>query len=76
MTTAQKQRDLAQRIREKREQRGLSQNDLALRMHRTRPTIADIEHLRRQVTALELVELSEIFHCTMDYLIYGGEKET
>jgi len=61
---------LGKRIRDLREQAGLSQEELARRLHVARPTVSQIEAGARRLCAAELMRLSETFHVTVDALLY------
>jgi len=57
------------RIKIMREERGMSQEDLAKLLGVSRPTITQIEKGKRKITAEELVKLSEIFDVSVETLL-------
>ena len=57
------------RIKIMREERGMSQEDLAILLGVSRPTITQIEKGKRKITAEELVKLSEIFDVSVEILL-------
>lgn len=61
--------DIGYRIKELREQAGMSQQRLAELMSVLRPTISQIENGERKICAEELIKLSEIFSVSVDYLL-------
>lgn len=65
---------LGQRIRALREQNGMSQQQLAEKLKVSRPTISQIENGEREISADELIVLSEIFNLSVDSLL-DLEKE-
>ncbi|MBI3193653.1 MAG: DUF4065 domain-containing protein [Ignavibacteriae bacterium] len=60
---------LGKKIKELREQSGISQEKLAAKLEIPRPAISQIERGERTVTADELFKLSEIFHIPVDGLL-------
>ena len=62
------------RIRELREQLGISQQKLSELLNVSRPAISQIESGERKISAEELKKLSEIFHIPLDSLL-SLEKE-
>jgi len=67
---------IGQRIKELRIKTGISQQKLADTLGVSRPTITQIESGERKVSSDELVKLSEIFDCTLEYLLgLKGEPE-
>jgi transcriptional regulator with XRE-family HTH domain len=54
-----------------RTSRGLTQNDLALYLNVTRPTIAGYETKGKEPDYETLIQLSEYFDVSIDYLIKG-----
>jgi transcriptional regulator with XRE-family HTH domain len=65
---------IGQRIKEIREEIGISQQDLAERLGVLRPTISQMENGERKITTDELIKLSEILNKSVPYLI-GLEYE-
>ena len=60
---------LAQRIKELRQQCGISQQRLAELLQVSRPTISQIENRERRIFADELVKLSDIFDLSVESLL-------
>ncbi len=58
-----------ERIKIMREERGMSQQDLAKLLDVSRPTITQIEKEKRKITAEELVKLSKIFDVSVEILL-------
>lgn len=65
MDTARRQ--LAERLRDARETRGLSQEAVARQLGLPRPAISHIENGHRRVEALELTELARIYDRPLSY---------
>ena len=59
------QQEIGQRLRQAREARGMTQEDVAQYLELSRPTIAQIELGNRAVTGLELSRLAHFFGCDM-----------
>lgn len=59
---------LGAKIKETREYRGYSQEDVATYLGIPRPAVSLIEAGTRRVEALELTKLSKLFQCTIDEL--------
>ncbi len=64
-----KKETVGQRIRRLREQAGLSQEQLAVKLELARPTITNIEADRRRLLAGELVGLADLFGVSSDVLL-------
>lgn len=64
---------LAQRIAKLRFERGLTQSQLAKRLHISSSTIGMYEQGRRTPSIDMLVELSRAFGVSLDYLITGTD---
>lgn len=62
------------RIRELREERQLNQKDLAKKLLLTNSTISDWERERTEPNINQLMQLSQIFGCSIDYIV-GNETE-
>lgn len=66
---------IAERLRAAREQAGLSQGQVALKLEMQRPTISEIEAGRRKVTAEEAGIFAELYDVTVAWLINGKEAD-
>ncbi len=62
------------RIREMRKAAGLSQEQLAEKICTKKSTISDYENNKIDIKSSILVELSEVLHCSCDYLLKGSES--
>ena len=60
---------LGQRVKELREQLGVSQQTLAEQLKVSRPTISQIENGERKISADELIKLSETFNLSVENLL-------
>ena len=60
---------LVQRIKELRQQSGISQQRLAELLQISRPTISQIENGERKISADELIKLSNIFNLSVENLL-------
>ena len=65
--------DFASRLKELRESRNITQEQLAGLLKVSRPTVAGYETKQRQPDYDKLIMLSEIFHVSIDYLLTGHE---
>ncbi len=65
---------LGMRVRQMRENAGLSQEDLAKRLDLDRVTMSNIENGQRKVTPEETAKLSKIFNITSDILLDLGKN--
>ncbi|MFA5072860.1 MAG: type II toxin-antitoxin system antitoxin SocA domain-containing protein [Nitrospirota bacterium] len=65
---------LGQRIKELREKAEMSQDALAQRMNLPRPAISQIEGGGRKIATDELLELSEVFHVSVNDLLNPGKE--
>lgn len=67
---------LRSRLREAREYRGFSQDDVARHLGVPRSAVSLMESGARRVEALELKRLAELYSCTMEELTSsGGESQ-
>lgn len=66
MITKQK---LAERIKKMREDRELSQEDLASKLGLPRPSISQLESGQRDISSIELAKLAKIFEISVDDLL-------
>jgi len=60
---------IGRRVREAREQTGISQQQLAKMLGVARPTVSQIENGERKISANELIKLSEIFDIPVEILL-------
>ena len=60
---------LAERIRKMREDRGLSQEDLASKLKLPRPSISQLESGQRDISSIELAMLAKMFEISVDDLL-------
>lgn len=60
---------LGNKIRKLREQTGLSQEELAVRLKTNRGAVLGIEKGQRRITAEEMIKLAKIFNTTSDILL-------
>lgn len=58
-------------IKKKREERGVTQNELAERLNISRTTVAMWETGNSMPRAETLMQLAKIFNCTVDELLRG-----
>jgi transcriptional regulator with XRE-family HTH domain len=69
MDTTTDRAALGRRLRAAREDAGLSQQDVATRLGIYQSTVAFMEKGRRDVSALELVQLAQLFGLSTDELL-------
>lgn len=62
---------LAERLRMAREQAGLSQGQVAVKLKVPRPSVSEIEAGRRKVSAQELAALAELYDVSVSWLTMG-----
>ncbi len=62
------------RIREMRKAAGLSQEQLAEMICTKKSTISDYENNKIDIKSSILVDLSEVLHCSCDYLLKGSSQ--
>ena len=68
---------LAERIKELRENKNLSQSDLASEMHISQSSISEYESGNQQPPLAMLIQLADFFNVNIDYLlgrIHSGKK--
>lgn len=69
-------REIGDRIKSLRQDRRISQEQMALDLHISRSTVSKIEADGR-ITSLEvLVQLSEYYHVSTDYILKGVSEST
>ena len=66
---------LAKRIKKMREDRELSQEDLAIRLGVPRPSISHLESGQRDISSIELAKLANIFEISVDDLLSPDLEE-
>lgn len=66
---AESSKKIGQRIKQLREEIGMSQQDLADRLDMQRPTISQMENGERKIVAEELIKLSKILNTSVQYLM-------
>lgn len=69
----QKRLEIAEKLKKARELSGLSQAQVALKLHMQRPAISEIEAGRRKVSAEELVVFSKLYKVDSSWLL--GEND-
>lgn len=62
------------RIRTLRENMGMTQSDLAERLHITNIHLSRIEHGYAGASLDLLLEITEVFHTSLDYLVKGKNE--
>ena len=62
-------------LKELRESREITQEELAKQLRVSRPTIAGYETKHRQPDYDKLITLANIFHVSVDYLLTGSNKK-
>lgn len=62
---------IAERLREARENSGLSQGQVAKKLEMHRPTITEIEAGRRKVSAQEIEKFSDLYDVSIEWLVNG-----
>ena len=67
--------DFGELLKKLRESAKLTQEQLGDRLHMSKSMIYYYEHSRRYPSADVLVQLAEVFHVSVDYLL-GREKKT
>jgi transcriptional regulator with XRE-family HTH domain len=65
---------IAKRMREAREAAGLSQGQVAKKLHMHRPTISEIEAGRRRISASEIALFAELYGVSTEWLISGSTE--
>ena len=71
--TEEQRAAVAQRLREAREYVGLSQEDAALALGLSRPTITNIESGNRRVEAVESDKLAALYRQSVTFLLSGDD---
>ncbi|MGN0377726.1 MAG: helix-turn-helix domain-containing protein [Suilimivivens sp.] len=65
-------RDLGGRIRAKREEKGMSQAELAGKAQLSTQHISNVENARSKVGLEKLVDIANILNCSLDELVCGS----
>ena len=66
--TDQGRKDIADKLRVAREEKGLSQEEVALKLGLPRPAISQIENGRLRVEVLELIQLAKLYEIPLRVL--------
>ena len=66
----EQRKTIANKIRELRKSKKLTQEDLAKKAHLERSVIAKIEGCVREISAIELAKIAQVFRVNMNALIY------
>ena len=75
-TTEQRYSEIGQRIRDARERLGVSQRELAEKIHFESPTaISLIEAGKRAISIVQLEKVADALNVTLEYLLGNEEKE-
>lgn len=61
--------NIGKTIRLLREEKGLTQEELAEKLHVTQSFISKVENKNQNITVNQVRELSKIFDCSADYII-------
>ncbi|MEV5057874.1 helix-turn-helix protein [Rhizobium sp. PP-F2F-G48] len=75
MSEKDRQKRIADRIKEARQLSGLSQGQAAKMLEMHRPTISEIENGNRKVSATELAQFAEIYEVSINYLMGEGPDQ-
>lgn len=67
--------DLGKKIREAREQRGISQADLAQLIEKDQRSVSQLENGKRPISAVELLQLSKLLDVSLLFF-YEGDLDT
>lgn len=67
--------ELGQRLRQAREQAGLSQGQVARKLGLHRPAVSEIEAGRRKVSAEEISRLAELYDVSLSWLVKSTPEE-
>lgn len=68
-------RDFGTKLKELRKSAGMTQTDLAKRLNITKSVISYYEQHERAPSPEVMIQLSEIFHVTTDYLLGIDDKK-
>lgn len=63
------------RLRLAREQAGLSQGQVAVKLDLHRPTVSEIEAGRRRVAADELAKFAKLYKVSLSWLVRGADEK-
>lgn len=67
--------ELAERLRGAREYLGLSQDEVAVALQLSRPSVTLMESGGRKIEATELDKLARLYRVSVDFLLSGNEPE-
>ena len=62
-------KEISQKVKKLRKQKGISQQELAKLLRVSRPTVSQVESGERKISADELVKLAEIFNISVEGLL-------
>ena len=65
---------IGKRIREQRNSRGYSQEQLAFESNLSVPYISQIENGHKTASLNACIQIADVFECTLDWLIFGSEE--
>lgn len=65
-------RDLGSRIREKREEKGISQAELAGKAQLSTQHMSNVENAKSRIGLEKLVDIANILECSLDELVCGS----
>lgn len=69
-------KDLGNRIRKKREERHMSQADLAGKVHLSTQHVSNVENAKSKVGLDKLVAIANVLDCSLDELVCGSIKQS
>lgn len=75
MSEKDREKIIAERIKEARQLSGLSQGQAAKLLGMHRPTISEIENGNRKVSATEISQFAEIYEVSINYLMGEGADQ-
>lgn len=68
-------RDLGRRVRAKREEKGMSQAELAEKAELSTQHISNVENARTKIGLEKLVDIANTLNCSVDELVCGSIKK-
>jgi transcriptional regulator with XRE-family HTH domain len=66
---------IAIRLRQARERAGLSQNQLAMRIGKSKQSISSYESGRARILSTHIVRIAVALNCSPDYLLTGAQAK-